>query len=353
MKRITLILFSLIFLPFLTLNAQHPEGSVVVEWIPASSLQMEAEAVPERRTTIYLPHGYHDSSVHYPAIYYLNGGGWNDSLQIAEDKFDKLLDKAIATGRIEPVIVVIPNHETEYMGSFYTNSNATGNWADFTAFDVVQYVDQNYRTIPDRHSRGIAGHSMGGYGAIKFGMQFPEVFSSVYALSPAFLALVKESGSKGMSYRRISEITTKEELLNPHSLVDFLALGLVAFGRAVSPNPDHSPFYVDVPYTYQGENLIVDYDVLELWHTHLPLEMANDHMHNLKKLTALKLDWGRNDEFKYVPIGSLMFSMKLESLGVNHYAEEYIGTHTNKLWTDDSRALNLMLPFFNRYLVFD
>jgi S-formylglutathione hydrolase FrmB len=349
----TLILFFLLFLPFQTLNAQHPEGSVVVEWIPAPSLQMEQEAVPERRTTIYLPHGYNDTSERYPVIYYLHGFGWNDSLQVADDKFDKLLDKAIATGRIEPVIVVIPNHQTEFMGSFYTNSALTGNWADFTAYDVVQYVDRNYRTIPDRLSRGVSGHSMGGYGAIKFGMQFPEVFSSVYALSPASLALVKESGPKGMAYRRIQEIKTKEELLSSNSLVDFLALGLVAFGRAISPNPDYPPFYADVPYTYQGDSLKVNYDVLELWHAHLPLEMANDHVHNLKKLTALKFDWGRNEEFQFVPMGCKIFSHKLESLGVEHYAEEYIGTHANKLWTDDGRALNVMLPFFNRYLVFE
>jgi hypothetical protein len=54
-----------------------------------------------------------------------------------------------------------------------------------------------------------------------------------------------------------------------------------------------------------------------------------------------------------VAMGNKKFSHKLESLGIEHYAEEYIGTHSNKLWTDDGRALNVMLPFFNRYLVFE
>jgi enterochelin esterase-like enzyme len=95
------------------------------------------------------------------------------------------MDKAIAQGKIKPVIVVIPNHYTNYRGSWYTNSPLGGKWADFTAIDLVSHIDKNYRTIPDRNSRGITGHSMGGFGAIRLGMLFPDVFSAVYGLSPA------------------------------------------------------------------------------------------------------------------------------------------------------------------------
>lgn len=93
--------------------------------------------------------------------------------------------------------------------------------------------------------------------------------------------------------------------------------------------------------------------MLDLWNANLPLEMINDHVQNLKKLKAFKLDWGRNDELLNIPITSRMFSIKLENMGIKHYAEEYIGTHVNMLWTDDGRALNVMLPFFNQNLAFE
>jgi enterochelin esterase-like enzyme len=345
----TLILFFLICIHFQTLKAQHPEGSVVVEWIPAPSLQLEEEAVPERRTTIYLPHGYHDTSERYPVIYYLHGGFWNDSLQIADDQFDKLLDKAIATGRIEPVIVVMPNHQTGYVGSFYTNSALTGNWADFTAYDVVQYVDQNYRTIPDRLSRGVSGHSMGGYGAIKFGMRYPEVFSTVYGLNPCCLDVRKEFSRDHPVFKRISELKTSEEVINWNE--EFWPIVMIEYSQAVASNPDKPPFYIDLPYEYQGDEVIVNEQVLDLWDKESPVNMVATYTDNLKKLTAIMFDWGRKEEV----LSELCkdFSRELEKFGIKHFAEEYLGDHANMLWTDDGRAMTDMLPFFNRYLVFE
>ena len=301
--------------------------------------------------TIYLPPDYENDSKSYPVLYYLHGFTWSDSLAVAVDHFDKLLDKAIATGKIKPVIVIMPNQHTLYRGSFYTNSSLTGNWADFTAKDLVTYVDQHYRTIPEKESRGIAGHSMGGHGAIKMGMLFPDVFASVYALSPAVMGLVKDMGIKGQGYKRAPQINTREELVAGYN--EFLANAVVATGRAFSPNPNKPPFYADLPFTYKGDSLIVNYEVLDLWNKNLPIEMINDYEDNLKKLKVLKLDWGRNEDFPHIPITCRIFSQKLENLGIKHYAEEYIGTHGNKLWTDDGRALNDMLPFFNTYLKFE
>ncbi len=73
---------------------------------------------------------------------------------------------------------------------------------------------------------------------------------------------------------------------------------------------------------------------------------------NLKKLKAIKLDWGRNDASRF-PVQCGMFSQRLENLGINHYAEEYIGDHNNKIWANDGRVINDLLPFFNDYLKFE
>ena len=329
---------------------QETKGKVIVDHLYSASLENPGGENPTRRISVYLPPGYENSKDQYPVIYYLHGFTWSDSLQIVVTHFDKLLDKAIATGKIKPLIIVMPDQHNLYRGSLYTNSSLTGNWADFTAIDLVTYVDQNYRTIKDSKSRGISGHSMGGYGALKVGMLHPEVFGSVYSLSGA-IDLVKEIGIKGPAYKRVQDISSREALVAGYD--EFLPNFLIAMGRAFSPNPDKPPFFADLPYLYSGDSLIVDYNTIELWNKNLLHEMADEYKENLKKLRAIKIGWGRNDEFDFVVMGCKAISQKLENLGIEHLAEEYIGTHGNKLWTDDGRALNDMLPFFDTYLEFD
>ncbi len=331
-------------------QGQHPAGKVVVDHLYSPSLENNVGENPTRRVTIYLPPGYEQSNLKYPVLYYLHGGARNDSLTIAVDHLDKLLDKAIASGKIKPVIVVISDQYTLYRIGMYTNSSLTGNWSDFTSKDLVAYVDKNYRSIKDKDSRGIAGHSSGGHGAVKLGMLFPDVFSCVYALSPAGLVLGGEWGPKSSWFRRAQQIKTRDELITGWKEIG--ANIVIAIGREYSPNPNKPPFYTDLPFTYIGDSLIINHKTLELWKKNTPIDMVDDYLDNLKQLKALKLDWGRNDEFQNVSLAK-QFSKKLEDLGINHYAEEYIGTHSNKLWTDDGRALNDMLPFFNTYLNFE
>lgn len=343
------ILFLLVFVQtFFLSQGQDSKGKIIVEKINSPALQNPGGENPVRSVTIYLPPGYDQTTNRYPVIYYLHGFTGSDSSMITFRHLDQLLDKAIFTRKIRPVIVVIPNQYTLYRGSLYTNSSLTGNWADFTAKDLVQYIDQHYRTIPNKDSRGITGLLMGGGGAIKLGMLFPDTFSVVYGLSPGPLALVGELAANAKEYRTVQKIKTMEELFN-----DFLANNLINIGRTYSPNLSKPPFNCDLPFTYEGDSLITDYRVLELWNKNLPFEMVNDYMGNLKKLKALKLDWGRNDELAFVRLGCEMFSEKLENIGINHYAEKYIGTHDSKIYTDDGRVLNAMLPFFDTYLKFE
>ncbi len=349
MKKYLLLLF--IFQIVSVSQGQEKSGKVIVDRLFSESLENNGGEDPTRRLTIYLPPGYDETEHKYPVIYFLHGFTLSDSLQIAWFNFEKLLDKAINSKKIKPVIVVMPDQYTLYRGSWYSNSTLTGNWADFTAKDLVTYIDKNYRTIPDRESRGLAGHSMGGQGALRIGMLFPDVFSSVYALSPATLGIAKEIGIKGKAYKRIQEIKTREELVTGYD--DFYPNVVIAMGRAYTPNPDKPPFYADLPFSYIGDSVIINEEVLDIWNTKSVLGMVDDYADNLRMLNALKIDWGRNEDNYHIPLTAKMLSQKLENLGVNHYAEEYIGDHGNKVYTDDGRTLNDLLPFFNYYLQFE
>jgi enterochelin esterase-like enzyme len=324
-------------------KGQELHGTLIQGSITSASLQNTGGESTTRKLSVYLPPGYTESNERYPVIYYLHGFQTVGELSPQQVR---ILDLAVSSHRIRPVIFVVSDQYTSYGGSFYANSPLTGNWADFTAKDLVAYMDKNYRTIANRDSRGICGHSMGGHGALKLGMLFPDVFCAVYALSPGAVALVKEFGANSDSYKQLESIKTKEDLDKtyfPRVIVDM--------ARTWSSNPDKPPFYCDVPFRYAGDNLTVDYGVLKKWNENLPLSMVDGCVENLKRLKALKLDWGRNDASRF-PVQCGMFSQKLENLGIEHFAEEYIGNHTNKIWTEDGRVLNSVLPFFNTYLQF-
>ncbi len=255
-----------------------------------------------------------------------------------------LFDFAIATHKIRPFILVVSDQKTTYDGSFYSNSGVFGNWEDFTAYDLVEYMDNNFRTIAKKESRGITGHSMGGTGALKIAMHHPEIFSSVYALSPGALAIVREYGPNSDTYKEFASVKTQEELNKT-----YFGKVIVAFGKSWSPNPDNPPFYCDVPFEYKNEEMEVNTDVLEKWYKNMPVYMIED---NLEKLKAIKFDWGRNAGDRFT-IQCKMFSQRLENVGITHFAEEYIGTHVNNIYTKDGRIPNQMLPFFDFYLEFN
>jgi S-formylglutathione hydrolase FrmB len=342
MNKYYLVLFVLLFTQ--KSFSQTTSGKLTNFTINAKTLQNDGGENKNRNVSVYLPPGYEKGNKRFPVIYYLHGFMGTDSIS---SSMKMILDRGIAQQKIRPFILVIASHYTLYEGSFYSNSSLTGNWTDFQAKELVEYIDSNFKTLATRDGRGIAGHSMGGYGAIKIGMLFPDVFSSVYALSPGLLAFVKEFGPNSDSFKELGKIKTHEELKKT-----YYPKVLVAVARAWSPNPANPPFYCDIPFTYQGDSLIINNNVMEKWSQNMPVYMVDQYASNLRKLKALKLDWGRNDASRF-PVQCGMFSQRLENLGINHFAEEYIGNHGNKIWTTDGRVLNDLLPFFNEYLKFD
>lgn len=342
MKKIIAVLFAIAFVNISI--SQNISGSVVTKFINSTYLKNTGGENTNRRISVYLPPGYDQSNKSYPVIYYLHGFMGNDSIY---PMMKNILDMAIAKNKIRPYILVQADNNTLFSGSFYSNSSLTGNWSDFEAKELVAYMDKNFRTIATRNARGIGGHSMGGYGVLKIAMLYPDVFSCAYAMSPGLLAFVKEFGPNSDSYKQLAAIKTKDDLDKT-----YYPRVIAACARAWSPNPNKAPFYFDLPFNYVGDSLVVDTAVYAKWRANMPLYMIDKYAVNLKKLKAIKLDWGRNDAPRFA-VQCGMFSQELENHGIEHYAEEYIGTHTNKIWTTDGRVLDEMLPFFNDYLQFD
>jgi putative tributyrin esterase len=124
---------------------------------------------------IYLPR-HHSSSVRYPVLYLLHGlygdyRNWDTLTHLADYMRDRQF------------IVVMPDAGN----SWYVNSvtEPSDRFEDYIAKDLVSEIDRKYRTIPRREGRAIAGLSMGGYGAIKIALKYPEKYVFAGSLSGA------------------------------------------------------------------------------------------------------------------------------------------------------------------------
>lgn len=125
---------------------------------------------------VYLPDDYDSSNLEYPVIYLLHGSSGDES---SWDEGIRVLDELIQAGEIPPAIAVAPASGYSW-------------WVDTlepfeTAIikDFIPHVDATYRTIKDREGRATAGFSMGGYGALRYALVYPEVFGAATVLSPA------------------------------------------------------------------------------------------------------------------------------------------------------------------------
>src|SRR5688572_22605994 len=148
---------------------------------------LEGDAV-DRDVLVFLPPSYaKERSRRYPVVYALHGYSIGAEQWAQEIHVPQTIAGAFATGARE-MIVVLPDSKTAHNGSMYSSSVTTGDFERFIAVDVVGYVDAHYRTLPDRRSRGLVGHSMGGYGATRIGMKYPDVFGSLYIMSPCCLS---------------------------------------------------------------------------------------------------------------------------------------------------------------------
>ncbi len=351
------VLIAMLFLSFST--ASISQGTIVRrEFIAASLQNNKAGEDPLRQVSVYLPPSYEQGTQRYPVIYVLHGYGGTDSVMMSVwINFKQLLDEAIKTGKMRPMIVVAPNSDTKMKGSFYTNSSVTGNWADYIAKDVVQYIDKNFRTIPDRKSRGLCGHSMGGNGALKLGMLFADTFSAVYALSPAVLNWYGEFSLSSRGFKRISKLNNEDVIIKGLNESEqtgdfdaFFAAVFTAMAKVYSPNSSKKELLADFPVSYIKDSAVYDPKVISQWEAQFPFYMLDHYLPQLRSLTALKLDWGRNEDFSHIPFTALQLSKKLESYRIKHFAEEYIGDHGNMLGGFDGRIFNELLPFFEKYL---
>ncbi|MEM7774497.1 MAG: alpha/beta hydrolase-fold protein [Pseudomonadota bacterium] len=138
-------------------------------------------------TSLYLPQDYNTAdgaSRRYPVIYLLHGLGDDHMAWPKYGQIKATLDRMIRRKELQPVVVVMPDADK----SWYINDqreDGYGRMADALRVDLVRAIDTRYRTAACREGRAIGGLSMGGYGALLYGVSRPDLYTAVFSLSGA------------------------------------------------------------------------------------------------------------------------------------------------------------------------
>lgn len=314
------------------------------------------DAPVERDIHIYLPPGYFEEERAYPVIYYLHGysgnnHGWSITYENSDYRslpweimpkdilkridlerittFEKL-DEEISSGKLTPCILVQPDgslHEPhidgrknlagEVMtkGSFYVNSPFTGNYMDYIADDIINYIDSNYRTIAEKDNRALMGGSMGGYGTLYITLHHPDKFISAVALSPGNLGKIDilDWELRIPIYEEILGEKMGRKVINSswRDILDTLDLIFSDENRLI-------------PSIERGEDgKIIDFnhDAYENWQQYDLNDIMKKHPEALKTIDLL-INCEKNDEFLLAE-GSKQLHETLNELNIEHSFEIY------------------------------
>jgi len=335
LKRLAVVVFL-----FMVVSAAGEISHGQVAYITVHGASLEHNHVgdsPDRAVAVYLPPNYDKGVQRYPVLYLLHGytgdeRGWMNPNYVG---LPEMMDRLIAQHTIEPMIVVMPNSFNRFGGSFYTNSELSGNWEDFIVRDLVGYIDAHYRTLAAAEHRGIAGHSMGGYGALRIGMQHPEVYSAAYGMSPC-CAIWDASEDR-------DDVVKAQKAKNLQEIVDggMGPQSELALAAAFSPDLHNPPFGVDWPFDAKGQPVSA---VVARWKANVLTSVAAKYAAGTPKLRALGFDVGRQDGL----LPSLrQLDQEMTKLGIAHQYSEYDGNHSNRI---HERMEKLVLPMMSKEL---
>ncbi len=173
-------------------NEERRRGDLSPIALPGGSrvefVSMQSRALGgEQPFSIFLPPSFSKQTTRtYPVVYFLHGLN-NDQTSWTVPRYGDLpakIEQLILSAKIPEILMVHPRGDN----SFYCNyADGTRKYEDFVNLEVPAYVEAHYRARQDRQSRAIAGTSMGGYGALKIAMKYPERYSATAGHSPIIL----------------------------------------------------------------------------------------------------------------------------------------------------------------------
>jgi enterochelin esterase-like enzyme len=289
----------------------------------------------DRDVFVYLPPSYqNEPNRRYPVVYTLHGYGLHAEQWMGFANFASM-EKDVAAGMAKEMILVAPDAFSLHNGSFYSNSQATGDWETFLAVELVGYIDSHYRTLANRASRGLVGHSMGGYGTFRIGMKHPEVFSSLYSMSACCML---DTAEVTPAMAQMEAIKTKEDAAK----LPFGQKSPLARAAAWSANPKNPPLFIDLPVKDGKARPVIQ----AKWMANSLMVMLQQYAPALKQMKAIQMNVGLQDNLLQT---NRDMDEALTEAGVAHHFETFEGDHNGQVGLNFATKV---LPFFSSQLAF-
>jgi hypothetical protein len=277
----------------------------------------------ERPLLVYTPPGYEtEPERRYPAVYIIQGftgnvASWRNRAPFRQP-FPETADAVFATGQAPPAIVVYADAWTQYGGSQFVDSPATGRYHSYLCEEIVPFVDGRYRTLADRDHRAIMGKSSGGFGAMITPMLRPDLFSSLATHAGDALyehCYLRDFGSAVRALRDYNGDIWKwwddfRSRVAFAKAADATLLGLLGVAAAFSATEDgtvHLPF--------DPRTGVVRPEVWQRWLDRDPVRMARQYAGALRSMRAIWIDAGTRDEY-FLDVGAEAFCAELRAIGV-------------------------------------
>lgn len=302
----------------------------------------------DQPVSIYLPDAYaREAQRRFPVLYFLHGyGAASGPKHASAEAFRAAMDPLIASGSVQPFIVVLPNGANKYRGAFYSNSSTLGDWEDFIVRDVVGYVDGHYRTLASPEHRGIAGHSMGGYGALTLGFRHPDVFGAVYAMSPCCTDLVGDQGPSNPTWAEIAAMKSPDDVPEALRNNHFGAAALASMTAALAPNPAKKTLG-DLPFITVNGQVKTDPEAFSRIAANMPANMVFPLLPRIAQLKGIFIEYGAQENFSAIVIGAQETAQRLTQAGISNTLEVFQGDHVNHLL---QRISQRMLPWMSQQI---
>jgi len=291
----------------------------------------------ERDLYVYLPPQY-DGSARFPVVMMLAGFGSTNHSIAAWSPWQpntiELFDRLICEGQCKPAILVLPDCFNRWGGSQFIDSEGSGRYQTYLADEVFAFVDKEFQTIPDREARAVVGRSSGGFGALRLGMDRPDVVSVIGShagdaafevsmrpmLTSAAIAMDLAGGLRAFA----EEIPSA----GPKHATQFDAIFVLAASAAYSPDPTEFPLAQIPMNPATGE---LRGEVWTRWLEHDPLQRIAASEAALQAMSLIYVDAGNRDEHG-LHFAARMLNEALSERGLPVHYEEYEGGHRGTSW---------------------
>lgn len=331
-----------------------------------------------RKLAVWLPPQYEHGAERFPVLFDLVGftgsGLAHTNWKPFGDNVPERAARLIASGKMGPVIIAMPDCYTALGGNQYVNSSAIGRYADYLTRELVPFVDREFRTLTSRDHRGCFGKSSGGYGAILHGMRHADAwgaianhsgdayFDFVYrhdwpntlnelarfrsqkrkagpydARKEAARRQLAEGLDDGRIRRFLDAIWKREKLTSKEGM----CLMNLAMAATYDPDPQ-APLGFRVPFNLESGELIEAR--WRRWLAHDPIHLVERYRASLRSLRGIYIDCGWRDQF-HIHYGTRLLSQRLAQNGIRHAYEEFDDDHS-----DVDYRMDTSLPFLYRAL---